>query len=120
MKSNTRACIAYIAGCLVSGKKASSVYDYSQSKHIMISGKVEKDEVQLYDHDRCCHLSGKKTGNRFSLYHYGDGHFIDFALDDPKFEGYDYGAACHYSGEVRGDSINIYDYGESSSFSYSI
>lgn len=120
MRPNTRACIAYIAGCLVTEKKASSVYDYSQSKHIMVSGNVDQDKVQIYDHDQCCHFSGKKKGERFSLYHYGDRHFVDFALDGRSLKGYDYGTSSSYSGEVRGSSINIYDYGESASFSYGI
>ena len=120
MRPNTRACIAYIAGCLVTGKRASSVYDYFQAKHIVFSGTVDQDEVQVYDHDRGCYVSGKNTGTSFSLYDYGDQRYVDLALDGPKLQGYDYGTRCHYSGEVTGKTISVYDYGESSSFNYSI
>jgi hypothetical protein len=108
MRPNTRACIAYIAGRLVTGRNASSVYDYSQSKHILVSGTVEESRIQIYDYDRGCHFSGNRNGEKFSLYDYGDSHFVDLSLDGAKFKGYDYGTSSHFSGEVKGNSISIY------------
>jgi hypothetical protein len=120
MNPNIRACIAYIAGCLVSRQNASSVYDYVQSKHILISGTIDESKIEIYDHDRGCHFSGNKSGNKFSLYHNGDSHFVDFSLNGTKFEGFDYENSSHYSGEVNGKTISVYDNGTSSFFNYSI
>ena len=58
MKPNHRACIAYIAGCLIANKKSSAVYDYSQSKYINLSGDVSAQSVNIYDYDQGCYLSG--------------------------------------------------------------
>lgn len=35
MQPNTKACVAYIAGCSTSGKNSSSIYDYDQGKYII-------------------------------------------------------------------------------------
>ena len=66
MKPNLRAGIAFIAGCLISKKQSSSVYDYSQSKHISISGDVQLGNVNIYDYDQGCHISG--NGNNGDLW----------------------------------------------------
>jgi hypothetical protein len=47
MKSNLRACVAFVAGSLLSGKRASSVYDYSRNGYINISGSVDRHSVQI-------------------------------------------------------------------------
>ena len=120
MRPNTRACIAYVAVRLVTGRNALSVYDYSQSKHILVSGTVEESRIQIYDHDRGCEFSGNRNGDKFSLHHYGDSHFVDLFLDATKFKGYDYGTSSPFYGEVTGKSIRVYDYRESSFFNYSI
>lgn len=49
--ANSRACVAYIIASLC-GARGSSVYDYSQAKHISISGSSGPSSVNIYDHDR--------------------------------------------------------------------
>jgi hypothetical protein len=115
MNANSRACIAYIAAGLC-GSLGTSVYDYSQSKHINISGNVESNNVGIYDCDRGCHISG--TPN--SLYDYGNSAHIQLTMNGNQFSGYDYHTSSHFSGNVNGNSISIYDYETSSHYRYSV
>lgn len=57
MNDSTRACVAFIIGASTKSN-INSVYDYSQSKHISISGTVNEKVVNVYDHDRGCHVTG--------------------------------------------------------------
>lgn len=120
MKPNPRACIAYIAGCLIANKKSSHVYDYFQSKYISIGGDIDRQTVNVFDYEQGCYLSGEGNDGRYSLFHYGDGNYIDLEIMGNNFEGYDYETGSHYSGEVNGDSISLFDFGESSYFNYSL
>ncbi len=67
MQPNTRACVAYIAGCLVAGRTAPSVFDRSQAKAILISGTVTRRKVEIYDHDRRCYFTGTPSQNTLHL-----------------------------------------------------
>ena len=120
MNPNTRACVAFVAGRLISGQAASSVYDYSQSKYVSIDGNVKSNNVDVYDYDRGCHFGGSGNGKTFDLYDYGGSHHVELKINGSNFEGYDYGASCHFSGDVRGGDISLYDYGESTYFNYSL
>lgn len=115
MNSNTRACIAYITGSL-HGRNASSVYDYSQSRHISVSGTVSESSINVYDYDRGCHISGSPS----SLYDYGNSAYIQLNMNGIQFSGYDYDSGNHYSGTVNGGSVSIYDYETSQHYSYSV
>jgi len=116
MHPNTRALVAAVASRLVGGGgSVGAVYDYSQSRHMQVSGSVGAGSVSLYDHDRGCHFSGSGS----SLYDYGRGCHVSLQVHGNSFSGYDYGDGHHFSGTVNGNSVSIYDYGESSHFNYS-
>lgn len=119
MKQNSRASIAYIAARIISHKRASSVYDYSLSRHLSIDGSIDNN-INVYDYVQGCHISGSGISGNYDLYHYGDKHHINLKINGNEFEGYDYGSSCHYSGNVNGNSISLYDYGESKYYRYSI
>ena len=55
MNANSRACVACIAAAIASGSTPRSVYDYSQQKHISISGSATTSSVNIYDYDRGCY-----------------------------------------------------------------
>jgi hypothetical protein len=116
MHPNTRALIAAaVAKLAVGGGDVSSIYDFSQSRHIQISGSAHGGNVALYDYDRGCHFSGSES----SMYDYGRGCHISLQMNGSSFSGYDYGDGHHFSGTVSGNSVSVYDYGESSHFNYS-
>ena len=114
MNANSRACVAYIATAIISKSTPQSVFDYTQGKHISISGSVNTSSVSIYDHDRGCHLSG----NSKSLYDYGTGSHISLSVNGNQFRGFDYSQGHHYKGTISGKSVSIYDYGESKYFNY--
>ena len=120
MRPNVRACLACVAGRLISGRTASSVHDCSASRHIPISGDVDDCKVSVYDHERGCAFSGSGSSGDFSLYHYGDRHQVSLKIDGDQFTGYDYGSMCHFEGGVSGRSITLYDYGSGAYHSYSL
>ena len=115
MKPHVRAAIAAIALSHSTGRKISSVYDYSQSGYVNIDAAVQGNRVDAYDFTNSCNIDG----NIPSLYHYGEGSHIDFKLSGGKYQGYDYGSGSHFEVSVRGKNAELYDYGEGGFFSYS-
>ena len=116
MNAGTRACIAYVAGRVISGSGGSTVYDYSQSRHVSMSGSIDGNTIGVYDHNRGCHFSGTLP----SLYDYGTRAHVSLEIDGSQFNGYDYAGRHHFSGSVSGSSVQVYDYGESKHFSYAL
>lgn len=120
MRSDVRACTAYVAMRLISGRSASAVYDYSGSGYVSIDGQITATNVDVYDHSRGAHFGGNGSGGRFSLYDYGNSSHVDLQINGNNYEGYDYGSSCHFSGTVSGTSTSLYDYGSSGYFDYSL
>ncbi len=116
MKKYTRASIAFIAGSLISNIRNSSIYDYSMSKHLNISGEISPSKINIYDYERKCYIGG----NIPSLFDYGNNKHINLEINGNHFEGYDYDTQKHFSGEVVDNSISLYDYETSRYYSYSI
>ena len=120
MDANTRACIAYIAGRLVSGKISSSVYNYASGRRIGVSGTIQPSRVNAFDQDELCHVSGNGIDGKYSLYHHTQCHHIELEFNGERFKGYDYGTGSHFHGSVSGCSICLYDFEESSHFNYCV
>ena len=76
MKSDSRACVAYIAAGLC-GTNSSFVYDYSKAKYKNISGDIQSSNVSIYDYDRGCYISGSPT----NLYDYGNNSHIQLNMN---------------------------------------
>jgi hypothetical protein len=106
MKADTRRAVAYIAGRAISGKTASSVYDYGEGGHHSFSGDVSAVAANVYDYGSSCHVGGQLG----SLYHYGHGSHLQLTLKGKSFTGYDYDDASDFSGDVHGSSVTVYDY----------
>jgi hypothetical protein len=116
VNAHTRRAVAYVAGRLVTGSESGAVYDYSESRHVNFSGTVSDQNVNVYDYDEGCFVSGSPA----SLYHYGDGQFIQLNVNGAQLSGYDYGSGQHFSGSVQANSVTVYDYEHGSYFNYAI
>jgi len=126
MHPKLRPCIAYIAGRLISGRNASSIYDNLQSKTICFEGEVTAENVKVFDQDRGCYLSGLGAGlgaglgdgKAFELYDFGGMYYVELIIDGNNFEGYDHGTPSSFKGEMRGNEITVYDDAFSESFGF--
>lgn len=116
MDDGTRADIAYIAGRLISRRQASSVFDYTKAKYVIISGTVNDNNISIFDHNRSCHIAG----NVSSLFDYGRGAHLSLTINGQNFSGFDYSGGGHFAGTVNGTSITIFDYANSKNYIYSI
>lgn len=114
MHEDTRACIAYIAGVLISGKHSNIVYDHSRSTFKNISGSVEHNYVNIYDHDRDTFI----TGDPKHLYDYFGNSTISLSVKGKEIHGYDHGDKHEFRASVETNSVNIYHH--ENVFSYSL
>ncbi len=113
MNSNTRGCVAYIAAGMCGLPRVT--YDHAQSKVLSVSGTVTAGNIDVYDFDRSCHVSGSLE----NLYDYGNKAHIQFAFDGEKFSGYDYASKFHFIGTVEAGFVSLYDYETSVYYRYS-
>jgi len=120
MNPNSRAVIAYIAGRLVTGFHSNSVFDYSQSKYLQITGTVAAGIVQVFDYEDQANISGSGNGTNFSLFHYGEGSHITLNILRPNFKGFDYGTGSHFQGSVQGRIIQLFDFSTGEYYQYQI
>ncbi len=119
MQPDTRTCIAYIAGRIVSGRGHFVLYDYARALHIDMSGRTHSHCLRQFGNARKISLSRSDRGGRYR-YTCRSGHFFDVAVHDTTFIGYVSEGSSHFIGTVRGEAIYLYDYSESADFSYRI
>jgi len=109
MKDNTRLVVAFVAGRLISGSEAWSIYDCEASRTCRFSGTVSPEQILVYDPEARCRVSGYGEKDCYSLYHHGNRHHIELKIRGSSFEGYDYGSGAHFSGSVDGSSVVVFD-----------
>ena len=120
MNANLRVSLAYAAGCSVSGKQLSGIYDCSRSKRIRMSWSITSDHIDVYDEVEKCHFSGDSSGSKYSLFYDGNPDPITLEIRDNSFRGCDLGSSFGFSGKVQTDSINLYDCESGLSFRFRI
>src|ERR1044072_2008472 len=120
MNPGPGAVAAYTAGVLLSGRRSSAIYDYSEGGYRQISGTVGPGHVNVYDHQDLCPVSGSGTATYLSLYHYGEGAYLPLDLRGGQLHGYDCGTGSHFTGNVSGNTVTLYDYGEGAYFTYTL
>ena len=116
MDPGTRACVAYVAGCIISGSDASHVYDNTRSTRVRVRGVIQGKAVEVFDYDRNCRFFGTLP----KLIDYGRNTHVSLEITGKQFSGYDEGSSHYFVGSVSGRSVILHDYGESRHFSYSL
>lgn len=118
MTNELRRGVAYIAARMHTGDTSTSVYDYDAGSHFWFSGQVSAHKVDVYDHDRSCHLGGTPK----SLYDYGTSSFFDLEhAGGNKYNGYDYESASFFEVTVDSrSSITVYDYDDGGWHNFSL
>jgi hypothetical protein len=120
MLPHVRAAIAF-AGCAISGKQATAVYDHAEGRYRSIGGTITAKSVQAYDYENSCHFSGDHDGNGYALYHYGESCHVSLEIKGTEFSGYDYCSSSHYQGTAdRSGLVNLYDFGEGKYYSFTV
>lgn len=120
MNIEQRAAIAAIIIALKFSSSVHSVYSYELSRHYTMSGNVNGNAINAFDHERSCHVSGHATSDgTFSLFDYGVSAHITLKTNGTKFSGYDYGSGYHFSGTLRSKAISLYDYQTGAHYDFS-
>jgi hypothetical protein len=121
MHADTRYLVAYIAGRLASGKNASSVFDLEAGKHRMMTGTVTDSNINVYDFERNCHISGSGSATQWTLYDFGRAAHISLQMESKtRFKGYDYATGTFYTGTISSKNVSLYDFGSGKYYNFSL
>ncbi len=112
MKPNIRACIAYVAGSLISNRSFAAVRDESEDKNYEMGGKIFLGNIDVLDRESDKMIVGMVSGKDASFYHSGENITITLKLNGTLFTGHDGGTDRDFSGSVVGKKVKIYDYSE--------
>ena len=119
MKSYTHACIAYIVGRLIAGKKIRSIYDYTDLQEIEIDSLADAEQLKEFSYVNWSYISSTPSISKFQ-YSFKTGDSVDLSIKGSSFIGYIRESSSHFIGTVRGDSIYLYDQRASAHFNYRI
>lgn len=119
MKSECRACISYLAGRLILGRDAETVYECLEGARHDALGLLEKNEAVLVEAKPPMGrpLSFDETGERSVLYNslFGE---IYINISGNTFKGYAGGSSTLFVGKASGNLVVIFDYRKKSFFKY--
>jgi hypothetical protein len=119
MKSYTHACIAYILGRLIAGKKIQSIYDFADLQEIEIDSLPDAERLKELNYVSWSYMSSTPSISKFQ-YSFKTGDSVDLSIKGSSFIGYLRESSSHFIGTVRGDSIYLYDQKASAHFNYRI
>ncbi len=119
MKSYTHACIAYIVGRLIAGKKIQSIYDFTDLQEIEIDSLPDAERLKEVSYVNWSYMSSTPSISKFQ-YSFKTGDSVDLSIKGSSFIGYLRESSSHFIGTVRGDSIYLYDQKASAHFNYRI
>jgi hypothetical protein len=120
MNDQTRRAVAYIAGRIVSGSAAASLYDHATGRSYAFRGEFAATEITLRDLDSGSAFKGAGGSGMFTITQSGNGRPVSLRFNGSAFEGFDYETAKRYRGAVSGKSVAVQDEQHAREFQYSI
>jgi hypothetical protein len=115
-----RACVAYVAGRLITRRETLSVYDAPQGRTIYLTGAVGPAAVRVFDFDQHCFFEGIGAQGRFRLFHHGERHYVSLVVEGSRFSGFDHGSTCYFRGNLQPTGITLWDQQANGFFNYSV
>jgi len=120
MKTNTKICIAYVAGCLINKRSYSSLTDHGENKTIKMSGRIDFNNIDVRMEDDGSKIVGAVRGNEISFFHSSEKGAIKMKIDGLNFKGNDSETGKDFMGSVNGKAVKIYDYGDYQNFFFAL
>ena len=121
MHQNIRAALSFIAISIINKEEYDSIFDFSRSVHVLISGEIANESVGVFDHELNAHISGDYQQGSGALYHHGFQCHLSFEWDDSEFRGFVHGGeGGHLTGQIQGDSISLFDHSNSTHYHFSV
>lgn len=121
MNVPARASVAYVAARLSDGRNASSAYDFDRGRYVQLTGTVTDGNVNVYDFDRACFISGSGNSGNVTLYDFGTSAHVNLQVTPGGgFNGYDYSSGTFFNGTVLGRNVAFYDYEDGRVHNYTV
>ncbi|MDA8327289.1 MAG: hypothetical protein M0033_13915 [Nitrospiraceae bacterium] len=119
MKSQWRACVSYLAGRLIFGRDADTIYECIEGSHQDTMEMLGKNRISLLEARPPVGrpLSFDEIGERSALYNSLFGQ-IYINISGNTFKGYAGGNSTFFVGKASGNLVVVYDYREKSFFKY--
>ncbi len=117
MDDARRKTVAFICGMHFADKNYSSIFDYSRAKYFNLDYSIQGLNINVYDYERRCHLSGSFS----SLFDHGIGEHIDFReKGNGVIDIYDYKSGTSLEATCKRNDISIFDYEIGKYFEYQL
>ncbi len=119
MKSGYRACVSYLAGRLVFGHDAATIYECIEGRHLDAAELLNKNNISLQEIRPPLKkpVPFDELGTRYALYNSLSGD-IYLNISGNTFKGYASEDSSLFMGKASGNLVVIYDYREKSFFKY--
>lgn len=119
MKSECRACVSYLAGRLILGRDAMTIYGCLEGVRHDVPDLLERNQAALIEAKPPFGrpLRFDETGERSVLYNTFSGE-IYMNISGNTFKGYEAGSSTLFAGKASGNLVVIFDYREKTFFKY--
>jgi len=114
------ASIAVIAGKLISGKSAASLYDFALPGNIEIDNLPNAPRLKAFHVQFRDYIPGFASGSSSQHIIDESGQVLEITINGSSFIGHIKGGASYFIGNVRGDAIYIFDHASSSAINFRI
>jgi len=116
MDPDTRACVAYIAGAVISGAFPHQLVDKGRNLRIQVKGTIKGGAVEVFDYERNCKIMGKLP----KLFDFGTNTALELEISGKNFSGHSKHVEHPFAGMVEARKVKLHDYDEARDFYYEL